>query len=958
MTLAGVALRPAPALAQGSEIAGTVRDTSGAVLPGVTVEAASPALIEKVRTAVTDGQGLYKIINLRPGTYTVTFALPGFVTVQREGIELTSTFTATVNIELQLGGVEETLTVTGEASTVDIQNMVQQRVMTRTIIDALPTGTNSWQNLGVLIPGVTAQSQDVGGTGAVFANIAAHGGRLNDIMMMSGGMSTSLGSARFSNGPRLNNTASMQEFSISIGAHSAETVSGGVRIDAIPKDGGNDFSGSFYTAFTNHHLQSNNLSAELKTRGLQTVDRVEKIFDINPGFGGPIKRDRLWFYGAYKRAGNYTRIAGMFANKSTNPYAYVPDETRPAIEPQKDGGRSIRLTLQADPKHKISFQYWDTQGPSDAWYSAGGAARLTAPEAISRRVLEPYYADQVTWSAPLTNRLLLEAGATFVNGDFQVYSQKGVPLEAPSITELRTGIVWGNFSNTYGHNASHQFNERFAASYVSGTHSLKFGLQLSHASTYNTQNVTGDSMTLQLLDGVPSRVTVYATPIELRERSEGVYALFAQDQWRVDRLTLNLGARFDHHGAYVPALTLPAGRFVPERSFPRVDDVPLMSDFSPRLGVAWDLFGDGRSALKVNVAKYLEDTSLSGFTRVASPAAASVTSATRPWIDVNRDFVPQENELGALSNSNFGKSVVTTRYDDETLKTRFQNWELEATFQRELAARVSASAGYFRRWYRNFTATDNLLTTPADFEPYCIKAPVDRRLPDGGGYDVCGLYDVVPALNGRFDNVIKQASGFGERLEVFDGIDLNLNGRFRSDIVLQGGVSFGRTRTDSCFAVDSPQATHPFVCRSDPPFQPQVKALGVYSLPWFGFQVSATFQSLPGPQILANYTATNAEIRPTLGRNLAAGANATAVVPLVQPGTLYEERLNQLDLRVANIIAVGRVRLQPQVELFNTFNASPVLALNNNYSAGPAGWQRPTSILQGRLLKFGFQMHF
>jgi len=403
---------------------------------------------------------------------------------------------------------------------------------------------------------------------------------------------------------------------------------------------------------------------------------------------------------------------------------------------------------------------------------------------------------------------------------------------------------------------------------------------------------------------------------------------------------------------------MPAGRFIGERSFPRVDDVPNMSDWSPRLGMAWDLFGDSRTAFKVNIAKYLEDTSLTSFTRAASPAAASVTSATRPWNDINGDFVPQDSELGALSNSNFGRSIVTTRYDDETPHTRFQNWEFEATLQREIAARVSVSAGYFRRWYRNFTATDNILTTPADFNQYCIKAPLDSRLPGGGGYDVCGLYDVIPTLNGRFDNVITQASNFGDRLEVFDGIDLNLNARMFSGVVLQGGVSLGRTKTDSCFTVDSPQAANPFVCLSEPPLQPQVKILGVYPLPWYGFQVSATFQSLPGPAILANYTATSAQILPSLGRNLAAGANGTAVVPLIQPGTLFGDRMNQLDLRLANVIRVGRTRFQPQVELFNLLNSNAVLALNNNYSAGPAGWQRPTSILQGRLLKFGFQAHF
>jgi len=953
-----IALLPAPAFAQAGGIAGLVKDPSGAVLPGVTVEAASPALIEKVRTVATDGQGLYNIVDLRPGVYVVTFTLPGFSTVKREGIELTASFTATVNVTMRVGGVEETITVTGEAPTVDIQNVVQQKVMTRAVIDALPTGTNSWQNLGVLIPGTTAQSQDVGGTGAVFANIAAHGGRLNDIMMMSDGMSTSLGAARFQNGPRLNNTAAIQEFSLTIGAQSAETVGGGVRMDAVPKDGGNKFSGAFYSAFTNHSLQSDNLTDDLIARGLTTVDQVEKLWDFNPGFGGPIKRDKVWFYGAYKMAGNYTRIAGIFANKSTNPFAYVPDQTRPAIDRQKDGGRSIRITSQITPKNKVSFYYWDTQGPNDAWYSAGGAARMTTPEAISRRVLDPYYAEQLKWSAPLTNHVLLEAGATFVNGDFQVYTQPGVAIEAPSITELSTGFVWGNFSNTFGHNASHQFNERVAISYVTGSHSLKAGLQLDHASTYATQNVTGNSMTLQLLNGLPSRVTVFATPLELRESTNGAFGLFAQDQWRFSGLTLNLGGRFDHLNSFVPALNEPAGRFVSERSFPAVYDVPNMNDFSPRLGLVWDLFGDSKTAIKVNLAKYLEDTSLSGITRANSPASASVTSATRPWTDLNGDFVPQDSELGALSNANFGKSIVTTTYDPQALTNRFQNWEFEASLQRELQSRVSLNVGYIRRWYRNFTATDNLLTVPANFDPYCVPSPTDPRLPGGGGQNICGFYDVTPALNGQFNNVVTQASNFGTRTEVFNGVDVDLRARFPKGVVLSGGASVGRTKTDSCFTIDSPQATQPFVCQSNPPLQPQVKLLGIYPIPWGGLQASATFQSLPGPQILANYTATSAIIRPSLGRNLASGANGTVVVPLIQPGSLYGDRLNQFDLRLAKVDTVGRLRIQEQIELFNMFNASPALLVNNNYSPGPTGWQRPTQILQGRLLKFGLQLQF
>ena len=183
---------PAVAFAQsGSGIAGVVKDASGAVVPGVTVEAASPALIEKVRSVTTDAAGQYKIVDLRPGVYSVTFTLAGFSTVKREGIELTSSFTATVNADMRVGTLQETITVSGEAPTVDVQNVVQQRVMSREVLDGAPLGTKQAAAVGALIPGVVASSQDVGGTQFTAASISIHGGRSGEMLILFDGMDAS-----------------------------------------------------------------------------------------------------------------------------------------------------------------------------------------------------------------------------------------------------------------------------------------------------------------------------------------------------------------------------------------------------------------------------------------------------------------------------------------------------------------------------------------------------------------------------------------------------------------------------------------------------------------------------------------------------------------------------------------------------------------------------------------------
>jgi hypothetical protein len=395
---------------------------------------------------------------------------------------------------------------------------------------------------------------------------------------------------------------------------------------------------------------------------------------------------------------------------------------------------------------------------------------------------------------------------------------------------------------------------------------------------------------------------------------------------------------------------------VPNRqvTFAQVNDVPNWNDISPRAGFSLDLFGNGRTAVKANIGRYLEGPNLTTFTRRANPANAIVTNATRTWNDSNGDYIPQASELGALSSSSFGSSNVTTRYDDQVLKNRGYNWEISTSIQHELVSRVSVNAGYFRRWYGNFIATDNLRVTPADYDPYCLTAPPDSRLPGGGGYQVCGLFDVNPSRFGQVDNLISMSKDFGEQKEIYNGVDLGINLRFPGGALLQGGTSTGRLLTDNCFVIDSPQQL--LNCKVTQPFMTQVKVIGVYPLPVWGLQAAATFQSLPGPEITASYAAPNTAIAPSLGRNLSAGATGTATVPLVSPGTLYGDRLNQIDFRATRAFALGAGRrLQANVDVYNLTNASPVLALNNTF--GPA-WQRPLQILHARMLKFSAQVDF
>jgi hypothetical protein len=976
-------LVPSLALGQtGSNIAGVVKDTTGAVLPGVTVEAASPALIEKIRTVVTDAEGQYKIIDLAPGTYAVSFTLTGFNTVRREGIDLTASFTATVNAELRVGAVAETVTVSGATPTVDVQNIVTERVMTRDIIDGIPSGSRAVISVGVLIPGVTTNNQDVGGIAYSSSQIAIHGGRAGEQLLLYDGLYYNTGQGLGGQYIAMAmNDGTVQESSLETAGLSAESALGGIRTNIIPKEGGNTFKGAFFGAYSNSSLQSDNLDSALVARGLTVTPKVTKLNDINPGFGGPIVKDRLWFYGSWRRWDGDRTVPGIFYNLTPIGHVYTPDPTRPAQSDELLTNESLRLTAQLSPRNKVSIQFQDGSrlmpGYGYALATAGGvssAGLLNAPEATLFSKTTPDLFGLMRWTSPVTNRLLLEAGAAFTDKIFPYYPQPGVSLDTPGYTERSTGISWGNIISAYGFNQAPQYNTNFTASYVTGSHAAKLGVTFMQGYSYTTQNITNNGVTLQLLNGIPNQVTVYATPLHYRENLKANLGIFGQDQWTIKHLTLNLGLRYEYYNAYVPAESEGPGPNAPGRnySFSPVYDVPNWKNVLPRVGVAYDPFGDGKTAIKASLSKYVEGPQTFIFTKVGEPAAGVVTNTTRTWNDKNGDFLAEcdftnpaaNGECGAASNKNFDTPIVGTQYDPSALTNRGYNWEVQTSVQREVLPGVSVSASYDRRWYGNLRVTQNRAVTSANFSPYCITAPTDPNLPGGGGDQICGFYDINPAQFGQANNFVSVAP---QLQDVYDGIDLAANARLPKGVILAGGISVGRERTNDCYELNDLSLAFPAAtsgataprtsafCDVRPPFQPNVKVLTVYPLPWWWLQSAATFQSLPGPQITASYVVSNAQIAPSLGRNLSAGANGTATVDLIPPGSLYGERLYQVDIRGTKILRIRRSRIMASVDLYNLLNGNAVLTENLTY--GPA-WQRPTAILQPRLLKFSVQVDF
>src|SRR5262245_44672713 len=554
--VAGLAILLLESPAQAQTIAGIVKDESGAIMPGVTVEAASPALIEKVRSATTDGGGQYRIVNLSPGVYSVTFTLAGFSTVRREGIELNGNFTATVNGELKVGSIAETITVSGVSPLVDVQSLTKQTVFTREVLDTLPAAHNI-QSAAVMIPGVTVSGlvgtsgRDVGGNSKLQQPSLVFRGTTLSITRWDGFHLSNLTVSGAGGGTSFYvNDASVQELVYTSGAESAEMAHSGLYVDLVPKDGGNRFNGYLFGDFTHGPWSASNLTDRLKARGITNVARVERISDFNPGLGGPIKKDKLWFYVAYRYEVADSTVVDSYYDKNPAPYLYEADLSRPAHDNGKIPNETVRLTWQVGVKDKV--QFWFTN--QNKYRPIYGVNASTTPDAAGSQRTK--YAMPMTfrWTRTQTNKLLFEGGFALSKGRFDNGYQSTVTTSYDretiqntriyAITDQANGRSFGASTGGYSAIIWDQRVGRFSSTYVTGSHAAKAGIDIGSGNTPRPSWFTGD-VTMTFNAGVPQSVTLRIP----REYTAGYFpeiGLYMQDRWTFKRATVTGGLRYDY----------------------------------------------------------------------------------------------------------------------------------------------------------------------------------------------------------------------------------------------------------------------------------------------------------------------------------------------------------------------------------------------------------------------------
>jgi hypothetical protein len=917
-----------PAFAQGSfgSISGTAVDASAAVLPGVTVTLVNPGIIGGNQVTTTDARGAYQFPRLVPGRYTVRGELTGFRTVAVENVVVNAQATSRADLTMQVDSVQESVTVSGEAPILDTTAVLNQTVMTREVLDVLPDTNNVW-SIGRLVPAVIQNNIDVGGTGAFQqSTTSVHGSRGgSETNYLIDGMN--IGSVSGDGGIQIYYDPFMfEQLAYQTGGVSAETSRGGFVYNMVTMTGTNKLRGSFMYNGTDESLQFNNISPELRKElllgvpplalaanpDLQPGSKVLRMYDLGLAVSGPVMVDKLWFVGTLKRTFLDQYRVG----------SYNPDGTQ-FVDDNKMVTYSGKLSYAINPSSQLHYSYLYSNKQR---FHRSGNSLTDFWESASTHLQElEGHVNQAKWTRTLSSKMVMDVSASNIkNYQPQVPRPEVQPGAIAVFDSLRRAHMVAQ--EVYEVSRDRRTVAHGSLNYFTGRHDLKAGVQWDNG-RYFAENFSTSGMRAVVRNGVPDSVNTYNTPVSRTSYVQDT-AFFAQDKWSVSRrLTVNLGLRIEKFRGWQPEVCQVQTQFVAGQCFAALEDVPNWLDPSPRLGVIYDVQGDGRTAIKVGVSRYNIGTATGHIDRV-NPVG--VTSDTRTWRDDNGDRIPQISELGPSTGFNFG---TTNRYADDLKRPYSMEYFVE--FDRQIARDTVASVGFYYRTNERLIGNRNLLVPTSGYTPLQVTEVSSGRQ--------VTVYNQDPATRGRFDVLW---DNFSELDTIYKGVDLRINKRLSRRWMFNGSASFGRNEGD----------TFPGNDLNNPNFQNRIGAVGM-DLPWV-LKASGIYEAPYGVMVSGNLQSYAGSPESTTVQVSSATVPLTQVNQSIQVEPRGETRtpsLTLIDMSFRKVFQHTGRTFEPVFEVHNLANVATVQSRNS--VLGPA-YGQAANIARGRMLKFGVNVKF
>ena len=915
---------------QTGSITGVVSDTTGAILPGATVSLSGEKLIGGTQTRTADATGAYRFDRLPPGSYTLKFEMPGFKTVQRAGIVVNAAFVATVSPKLEIGQMNETVSVTGQSPTIDTKSNVQQTAMGQEILEGVPTGRDPW-SLAKIIPGVQISTYDVGGTQSYQqSSLSAHGSNTSDVNYNIDGSTVNWPGGGGGATMLYYDQGMFEEVNYTTSAMPAEVMVGGVSINMVTKEAGNRWRGNAKYYYSNgDHLQSDNTDAPELTRWNFLGNPIKRLYDLNVSGGGALLQDRLWVTGAFRR---------WVVDKVTN--ALNADGTR-AVDDNTIRNYSGKGVWQATQNQKlaVSVNYNN---------KVRGHRRNTPPNFVpdiaSLHQNNPATSTQVRYSNVFRSTAVYESSFSVMSGKTEYLYQEGTPPDAIRVVDntLSTADKAAQYQEI-NPNSRIQFDNTvsYTTSKWGGDHLLKAGVQFARLRFLDEYTMHGD-MYLEYSNAVATQVRQFNTPTS-NLNIERALGIFGQDSWTIaNRLTLNLGVRVDVNRGTIPAQSNPADTFVGERTL--AESTPIRQTLAVwRTGAVYDPSGDGRTAIKVSYSRYGAQL---GIDRVQNVNPFNFANQTCPWSDANQDGMAQPSEVGTCS----GFPTRSIRYADGNGPDWPYSDEITAGIEREIGRDMRVGAMYYHRTNRKQIGTRNVAVPRSAYTEQPVAVPGSPNGPGG----TATFFNLDRSYFGLQDTVLDNESYLDTD---YDGVEFTANKRFSNRWQMVAGLTIGKnsggvnTSTgsgqSSTFDLNDPNNTRypDAVVGNDSKVAFRLAAS--YRAP-FDITVAGSLISNTGYPYVSTYTVTRG-IFPGLVRS-------SQIALLSSRGDERLPAVTMVDLRFSRPIDLGRGRrISPQLDIFNVGNASTIVSYGA--SVGSA-YLRPGEIVAPRIVRVGFSIDF